>query len=929
MSALLLAAVHLASLARAPSSPPNGYPSDYNVRWSTRGEWKGASGSMPLGTGKTGAAAWVEDDALRLLLSATDSYDEYNWLLKLGIITLALEPNPFAPLTPRAPPSRNVKNYTRYPNSHASGPPPIVPSSGPINCSTAIATEPLARSPADRCAAKAAAACAQTWNCTLFSVQADGSSASLYRTTIADSFYVDGTDSYAMAKQYSAFSQTLDLKRAAIVVNAPPYTIEIFGDALADAVRVRVATSDGSAFNASVGVESWRLMNRTLAPAEEANLGVCPGYYGIPANITRHADTVVDAAEEPAALVWYRRADPALVNLVDASLQQQHLGRSAGAPPSRDPLTNNTFGFAVEGAGLVRVGRGSSAVLRTVSTQSDALELQITPLVAQTATASAWLRDLRRKRLGVAAVPFSAALDAHTAHWDAVWSRSWLHITGAPDAFNQSRTAAIGRFVNLVQATGSTPIHFNGGIFTYAANDSYTPFDLDYRTWGAPYWWQNTRFAYDPMLGDGDYDELLPLFDYYRDQLSLATYLVKSYYKHGGAKYYETSLTWGAARLAGWGCPNFNDSSAGGEAPHGRAIVRPANQSSVGCVRLNTTLSDCDVQNTWIRHHYSSAIEVPLMMLRHFLHTGNATAARTYLLPIAEAATTFFVEHWAEARFFLEDGQALESYSHCDQPACDVGGLHALSRGLALPLVREVASASQIHAFDALALALDGVYLALNTTNRSDVYLLPCGRNGTGFTPGAWEQQNREPIMMYAVWPYELLGVNRSAPPPFAPHAHVESGADALSIARRSFERRPYPNVLGYSMDSVFAANLGLVAEARTILNVKWGVRIGTPAEARFPVWFGPAHSDPEVCDEPGCNEIADEARIALQHMLLQSDGYGERLLLFPTWPKDWDVVFKIHAARNTTIEGELKGGVLRSLQVTPLERRRDVVVLL
>ena len=35
------------------------------------------------------------------------------------------------------------------------------------------------------------------------------------------------------------------------------------------------------------------------------------------------------------------------------------------------------------------------------------------------------------------------------------------------------------------------------------------------------------------------------------------------------------------------------------------------------------------------------------------------------------------------------------------------------------------------------------------------------------------------------------------------------------------------------------------------------------------------------MCDDPGCNEIADEARIALQHMLLQSDNHGERLLLF------------------------------------------------
>ena len=38
--------------------------------------------------------------------------------------------------------------------------------------------------------------------------------------------------------------------------------------------------------------------------------------------------------------------------------------------------------------------------------------------------------------------------------------------------------------------------------------------------------------------------------------------------------------------------------------------------------------------------------------------------------------------------------------------------------------------------------------------------------------------------------------------------------------------------------------------------------------------------------------------------------------------------VFKLHAERNTTIEGELKGGKLVSLLVTPTERRKDVVVL-
>lgn len=85
------------------------------------------------------------------------------------------------------------------------------------------------------------------------------------------------------------------------------------------------------------------------------------------------------------------------------------------------------------------------------------------------------------------------------------------------------------------------------------------------------------------------------------------------------------------------------------------------------------------------------------------------------------------------------------------------------------------------------------------------------------------------------------------------------------------------------------------------------------------------------MCDDPGCNEIADEARIALQHMLLQSDNHGERLLLFPAWPVHaWpNLKFKVHAERNTTLQGELRGGKLVSLVVTPPERQKAVLILL
>jgi hypothetical protein len=153
-------------------------------------------------------------------------------------------------------------------------------------------------------------------------------------------------------------------------------------------------------------------------------------------------------------------------------------------------------------------------------------------------------------------------------------------------------------------------------------------------------------------------------------------------------------------------------------------------------------------------------------------------------------------------------------------------------------------------------------------------------------------------------------------------------------MAVRSYKRRPYPTVpmVGYNQDSVFAVNLGQVAEARQQLNVKWKSKRGPfdYSQARWPVWWGPSRESPdETGDYPGSNEVIDEARITLQHMLLQSDNHGERLLLFPAWPSDWgDLQFRLSAERNTTISGELKSGQLISLDVVPEERRKDVVVL-
>ena len=62
---------------------------------------------------------------------------------------------------------------------------------------------------------------------------------------------------------------------------------------------------------------------------------------------------------------------------------------------------------------------------------------------------------------------------------------------------------------------------------------------------------------------------------------------------------------------------------------------------------------------------------------------------------------------------------------------------------------------------------------------------------------------------------------------------------------------------------------------------------------------------------------------MALQVMLMQCE--GKKILLFPAWPKEWDVEFKLHAPLNTTVEGVYRGGKLLELKVTPESRVADV----
>ncbi len=58
------------------------------------------------------------------------------------------------------------------------------------------------------------------------------------------------------------------------------------------------------------------------------------------------------------------------------------------------------------------------------------------------------------------------------------------------------------------------------------------------------------------------------------------------------------------------------------------------------------------------------------------------------------------------------------------------------------------------------------------------------------------------------------------------------------------------------------------------------------------------------------------------QLMLLQYN--GRTIYLLPAWPPAWDCQFKLHAPANTIVEGEVSGGKVTRLEVTPESRRKE-----
>ncbi len=604
----------------------------------------------------------------------------------------------------------------------------------------------------------------------------------------------------------SAFRQELKLRDGCVEIACGDAALRVFVDADNPVVHVTGAFQTPRTVRAAL--ECWRNERHRLSDPTELKSSWTMRDAPADVEVWESADVVVP--NEPGDVVWYHRNEHSIVPFT-----LRHQGLQELQELVHDPLLHRTFGGCLRGEGLVRDGERG---LRSAQSLRE-LALSIATLSAQCDSPEAWVKQVRG--LSATAPSAGVAREATARWWAQFWARSWVFVRGdevsgerrADDSFAGSRVTrayVLQRWIAACGGRGAYPIKFNGSIFTVEpVHTNGAAFNADWRNWGGDYWWQNTRLPYYPMLAQGDFEMMQPLFAMYRDVLPLCESRAKLYYGAEGAYFPETMTSFGTYANGDYGWQR-----SGVE----RGVV----------------------QCPWWQYAWQQGLELVHLMLDYYAYTGDEKFLREELLPMARSVLRYYGTRFKRderGRLVIQPTQAVETYWHevvNDMPS--VAGLHAvLDRLLALPT--EAANVEDRAVWQRLKAAAP--VIPLSTADGKQV-LAPAER----FNP---QRSNVETPELYAVFPFRLYGVGR----------------EGLDAAREAYARRVDRSFVGWTQDGTFAAMLGLTDEARQNLLAKVA---NTNSKHRFPAMWGP-NFDWLPDQDHGSNLM-----LLLQAMLMQSD---------------------------------------------------------
>ncbi|HLZ87861.1 MAG TPA: DUF5703 domain-containing protein, partial [Puia sp.] len=653
--------------------------------------------------------------------------------------------------------------------------------------------------------------------------------------------------------------------------------IRVWVDVFRPAVHVDV---DGSRpLAADVTYESWRAADRVMeGKANNANSYKWAWRHAPGGQVVTHGDSI--RFQDGGVLFYHRNRDQ---TVFDVTVRQQGLDTVKAF--LYNPLEGLTFGGMLTTTGMRpgervsgRYGDTDFEGWRLVSDRAVRhRELLLVLSTEQVKDVAAWEAGLRKKVADVR-VYSGSARQATADWWNAFWRRSFIYIKpdspdGSPE-WQAGRNYQLFRYMLGCNAHGDYPTKFNGGLFTYdpALTDTSLRFTPDFRNWGGGTMTaQNQRLVYWPMLRSGDLDLMRSQFSFYLRSQRAAEFRSRVYWGHGGACFTE--------QLENFGLPNNAEYGWDMPADHDKGVE----------------------YNAWLEYEWDTVLEFCLMMLEEERYKGEGSSLAVYV-PFIESCLTFFNEHYqylarlrgrktldGDGHLILYPGSGGETYKMAYDASSTIAGLHTvLSRLLELPAGYLTDSSRAVW------------------TTMLQRLPPPAFRRFDGhvtISPAkVWERiNNKECPQLYPVFPWGVYGIGRP-------------GLDtAINTYKYDTDAVRFRSYVGWKQDNIFAARLGLVrdAAALTVEKLRDGPR-------RFPAFWGPGF------DWVPDHNWGGSGMIGLQEMLLQTD--GKKIFLFPAWPREWDVHFKLHAPYSTTVEAVLRKGKVELLKVEPASRQQDII---
>lgn len=492
------------------------------------------------------------------------------------------------------------------------------------------------------------------------------------------------------------------------------------------------------------------------------------------------------------------------------------------------------------------------------------------------------------------------------AWWRDFWDRSKVVINAVRDETDEGWQIAknynLFRFMLALNYFGQWPTRFNGGLLTFdpihvtLSNEPHDPiyYNPDFRAWGA---WtaQNQRLLYWPMLKSGDFEGMRPQFEFYRRNLANARARTLASWNLRGASYCE-QIGSGSLPLG---------SHYGWEPPYGdRDLDKEVGLSNTHATYYTTALEFAFMIHEWVR--FSGRSPEPYVdflkevVVFHFEYFGMLEERRSG-------------RRWdANGHLVMDPAHALESY-HGRNPTDLICALRFnLDRLIALG--EEWVTPEEREMFLEWRDRLPPINFRTRHGRKTIAPVVEPVDD-----PG-----NAEFPQLYPVFPWPVFGVG---------HPELQVAVDTWDYGhdqwKRNYVAEPgtYPVrdlYYGWHQQAIFLARLGLVEQAREYLIKKLADARGvnefeSAARMRFPAFWGPGF------DWTPDHNWGGSGMIALQEMLLQTS--DDRIFILPTWPRDWDVCFRLAAPKETTVQVEFQSGKIVRLSVQPAARAKDVVL--